>query len=126
MFGWVLLSIGIATVLIVPTLIIWGWVRWSRSKRPHSVFSFLSLAGFSLASASALLGLSTFLYARLIRPFPFYDPTLLGIYGIGATLSLAAILFSIGGIWRPSSLRWHAPTCAIGTLVFWILAASTE
>jgi hypothetical protein len=126
MFSWVLLSIAVATIFIVPTLIIWGWLRWSRSKRLYSVFSALSFAGFSLASASALLGLSTFLYARLIRPFPFYDPTLLRIYAIGAALSLVAVLFSIGGVWRPSSLRWHAPACAFGTLVFWILAASTE
>ena len=39
---------------------------------------------------------------------------------------LGAIVFGLGGVWRPSSLRWHAPVAAIGTLAFWIMAAEAE
>ena len=48
------------------------------------------------------------------------------IYRLGALLSLAAMVFAIIGLLRPSPLRWHAPVCAVGTLVFWITAAAGE
>ena len=83
------------------------------------------LAGFVLATASALLAVSTIAYAQ-IHHFPYYDPLLLRIFRTGALLSLGGIAFGISGVWRPSSTRWYAPTSAVATLAFWILAAEGE
>jgi hypothetical protein len=59
-------------------------------------------------------------------PVWFYDPSLMKIMRWGLMLSLAGFLFAVGGAWRKSSLRWHAPVCAFGTFAFWILAAERE
>jgi hypothetical protein len=77
------------------------------------------------ATASALLGVSSLAYAQIHR-FLYYDPLLLKIFRTGILLSLGNIGFGISGVWRPGSLRWHAPASAVGTLAFWVLAASGE
>jgi len=120
-FG-ILFGIG---YLVSPVMLIWGWVRWSIREQPRTIPSSLSLIGFILATASALLAVSSVAYAQIHR-FPYYDPLLLRIFGTGALLSLAALGFGISGLWRPSSLRWHAPVSALAMLVFWIMAASGE
>jgi len=86
----------------------------------------LSFIGLCFATTSALLGLFAALYVRFIHIFPFYDLTLMKIYACGGLLSLAAVLFAVGGVWRKGPVRWHAPACAIGTLLFWIAAMSHE
>ena len=86
----------------------------------------MSLIGFALATISALLAISTAIYAKAIGGFQFYDPTLLRIYRYGALLSLSGMVFSIAGLWKPSVLRWHAPVCSVGTLMYWFMLASTE
>jgi hypothetical protein len=120
----VLFAIGI--YLAVPAAMILGWVRWIRRRQPLTLSSILSLIGFTLASASGLLSISSVLYAQTIGGFPYYDPSLLRIYRWGVLLSLAAIVFAISGAWRPGPLRWYAPTCAAGMLVFWFMSASGE
>ena len=108
-----------------PALLIWGWLRWRMRPKLWTAFSVLSLVGFGLATVSALLALSTIVYAQ-VHHFPYYDPLLLRIFRSGAALSIGGILFGIAGVWRPSSLQWHAPASAMVTLVFWIVAASGE
>jgi hypothetical protein len=85
----------------------------------------LSLAGFTLASASALLAISAVVYAQAIG-FPFYDPRLLRAYRWGCLLSISGIVFAISGVWRKSPLRWLAPACSVGTLLFWLMATTSE
>jgi len=119
-----LLAVG--SYVGLPALMIWGWVRWSKLTQPRTLPSILSLVGFTLATASGLLATSAMLYARAVGGFPFYDPLLLRIYRWGALLSLSGIVFAVIGVWRPSPLRWHAPACAIGTLLFWFAAAMGE
>jgi hypothetical protein len=128
MLASILWLLAVATTLIVPALLLWGWLRWSKdkSKNSRSRSSTFSLLGFSLATASAALALVTHLYARFVHSFPFYDPTLLKIYAIGCSLSIAGIVFAIAGTGRPNPVRWLAPVCAFGTLVFWLLAMSSE
>ena len=126
MFAEILAFLWIGTDVVVPALIIWGWIRWSKNTIPRTIPSTLSFIGFCLATASASLGLCAALYARFIRSFPFYDPTLMRIYRCGGLLSLAATLFAIGGVWRQGPVRWLAPACAFGTLLFWFLAAISE
>jgi hypothetical protein len=58
--------------------------------------------------------------------FPYYDPLLMRIFGVGGVLSLSGLILGVGGVWRTSSLRWHAPISAIATLAFWIAAAIGE
>ena len=121
---FVLFVIGIYIAL--PAVMIWGWARWMKRSEPRTAFSTLSLVGFTLGTVSGLLAISAMLYARAVGGFPFYDPSLLKLYRWGALLSVAAMVFAIIGLWRPSSLRWHAPVCAAGTLVFWLATAASE
>jgi hypothetical protein len=111
--------------LVTPVMLIWGWARWTRSPKPKTFTFILSLSAFVLATCSALLAVSTHVYAHF-HPFDFYDPVLMRIYRWGTVLSLGAVLFAIGGIWRNSSLRWHAFVCALGTLSLWVMAAASE
>ena len=112
--------------IALPAAMIWGWVRWARRTQAQTRSSILSLIGFGLATASALLAISSLLYSHAIGGFPFYDPLLLRIYRWGGLLSLTGIIFGICGAWQPSSLRWHAPGCAIGMFVFWSAMAMGE
>ena len=122
-----LLVLFVAAIYIaLPASMIWGWVRWLKRTQPPTWPSILSLIGFALATASGLLATASVLYAHAIGGFPFYDPLLLRIYRWGALLSLSGTLFGLIGVWRPGPLRWHAPVCAVGTLVFWFAAAMGE
>ena len=120
----VLFAIGI--YLAVPAAMISGWVCWIKRRQPQTLSSILSLISFTLATVSALLAISSVLFAQTIGGFPYYDPSLLRIYRWGVLLSFAAIVFAISGAWRPSPLRWYAPACAVGMLVFWFMSASGE
>lgn len=115
-----------ATHVALPAAIVWGWVRWTKRAKERRLPAILSLAGFTLATASALLAISMVLYARAIGGFEYYDPRLLRIYRWGLLLSLAGVVLGIGGVWRSSPLRWHAPACSAGTLLFWLVAMSLE
>ena|SRR5450756_338670 len=108
-----------------PVGLIWGWAHFVRRPKPRTVTSILSLAGFVLATTSALLAFVTVVYAH-IHTFRYYDPLLLRIFRAGFLLSLSGILIGVAGMWRPSSLRWHAPLCGVATAAFWVLAAEGE
>jgi len=122
----VVLAWWFVTLIVTPPLMVWGWVRWATSKQPRTVFSTLSFVGFSLATLSALLAISSVIYGQAIGGFQFYDPLLLKIYRWGALISLTAIICAIGGGWRPGPVRLHAPSCATATLFFWLLSAEAE
>jgi hypothetical protein len=123
---WVLLSLVIAMCCATPIAIVAGWVRWVRSTEPRTVFSVLSLSAFVLATASALLAISSGFYAHAIGGFRFYDPRLMRIFGWGFLLSGTGVLLSIAGIVRRNPLRYYAPACSVGTLVFWFMSAMGE
>ena len=111
--------------LVAPTTLIWGWMSWCRREKARTISSVLSLVGFALATASAVLGLSTIAYAEW-GGFQTNTGYLLFAKAIktGGVLSLVSLLFSLAGLWRGSATRWQAPASAIGTLAFW-LAATT-
>jgi hypothetical protein len=108
----------------LPILIIVGWVRWATRRQAGGTW--LSLTGFSLGTASALLGIGTMLYACSLGGFPYYDPALLRIYRLGLLLSVAGLIFGTVGLRRSSPVRWYAPVAAVGTLLFWLAAAAGE
>jgi hypothetical protein len=126
MFASLLWLLAITVTLLVPILLVWGWLRWSNDENPRSRSSTFSLVGFVLATASAGLALGTHLYAVFVRGFRAADPTLLKIYACGSLLSVVGIGFSFAGSGKPNPVRWLAPMCAIGTLVFWLLAMGSE
>ena len=117
-----------ATVIYLALLlaIVAGWIGWARRRTSETPFSLLSLVAFGLCTCSALLAVSSVAYAHVIGGFPFYDPRLLRIYRWGTLLSVCGVVFGIVGIWRHSRLRWYAPLCAAGMLLFWFFAASSE
>jgi hypothetical protein len=118
----------IATIIFLsfPVVMVWGWVRWARHKNPITLFSILSLIGFALATLSESIAISMVIYARLTGGFDFYDPILMKIYAVGTLLSLVGFIFAIVGIWKPSSLRWLALGCTVGTLLYWFIQAASE
>jgi len=118
----ILIALG---YLVTPTALIWGWTSWTRQPKQTTLPAILSLIGFIFATASAILAVSSVAYAQ-VHHFPYYDPLLLRIFRWGGVLSLAGLLFGIGGVWRPGALRWHAPLCGLGTLAFWFIAATGE
>jgi hypothetical protein len=77
----VLFAVGFYVGL--PVLMFWGWVRWFRRTQPRTLPSILSLIGFTLATASGLLAVSSVLYAHARGGFPYYDPLLMRIYAWG-------------------------------------------
>ena len=121
LFG-TLLVVGMAT----PGLLVWGWVRWLNRPNERARPILLSFAGFVFATASALLALSTIAYSYSIGGFPFYDPRLLKIFGVGLLLSVIAVALSSLGAVRSNFLRWHALWGSLGTLMFWIAAMAGE
>ncbi len=120
----VLLAVGIYGG--VPALTLWGWARWFGRTQPRTVPVILSLIGFTLATASGLLAVSSVLYAHAIGGFPYYDPRLLRMYRWGGLLSLSGLVFGMAGVWRPGPVRWLAPICSFGTLLFWFASAMGE
>ena len=114
-----------AIYLGLPTAIVTGWLRWGKRKENATVFSTHSLVGFALATASALLAVSSIVYAQSAH-FAYYDPSLLRIFRLGGVLSLSGTVFGNCGTWRPNPLRWYAPGCALGMLLFWFAMAIGE
>jgi hypothetical protein len=112
--------------LALPLVMIWGWLRWFRRNEPRTALSTLSMVGLALASISELLAISMVVYAHLSGGFYFYDPGLMRIYGWGILLSLLGLAFAAVGVWRPSSLRWHAVACAIAILFYWFVQVTNE
>ena len=118
--------LAIAAYIAAPILLITGWIRWARHPQPRDIIPVLALAGFIVATASALLALGGVLYGLAIGGFPYYDPRLLRIYGVGLLLSLAGLIASLLGLARTSPLRWHAPALFLAMLVLWLLWMQAE
>jgi hypothetical protein len=122
----VMFVFAIGVYVGLPALMMWGWARWFRRTQARTLPVILSLIGLTLATASGLLAVSSVLYAHAIGGFPFYDPRLLRIYRWGGLLSLSGLVFGIAGVWRPGPVRWLAPVCSVGTLLFWFVSAMGE
>jgi len=112
--------------LIAPTMLTWGWIRWTCRREELGRPFFLSLIGFILSTASALLAASAIAYAVTIHGFPFYDPKLLRIYAWGLLLSVGGLILSLTGVSAPNALRWQGPLAGLGMLAFWMISAAGE
>jgi hypothetical protein len=126
MVSTILSLLATTAFLTLPAVMVWGWVRWMRRKKPLTLFSTLSVIGLALATASESLAISMVIYARVKGGFGYYDPSLMRIYACGTLLALLGLALAAIGVWRPSSLRWHALTCTIGTLLYWLVQGASE
>ena len=116
----------VCVYLILPFVLVWSWIVWTRSNRTITITVSLGLVGLALATLSVVLALATMAYARFVHPFPFYDPSLMRIYRYGFFGSLAGLILSLGGVWRRSPLQWRSPLCCFLSTIFWIGAAEAE
>jgi hypothetical protein len=117
----VMVVLMIGAYLGVPIVLVSGWFRWWRRSEAESLVSRFALAGFVAGSASAALALGSVIYSLAIGGFPYWDPRLIRIYGVGLLLSLGAMALSLGGTLRRNALRWHAPALSAGMLILWVL-----
>lgn len=101
-------------------------LRNKRRKRNNQRWEVSSPISLLVCHCLTLLAVSSVMYSFGVGGFRYYDPRLLKIFRWGILLSLAGIVLGISGVWRPSSLRWHAPASTVGTLMFWIMAVSME
>jgi hypothetical protein len=109
-----------------PVILIVGWFRWYKAPKQITTQASLSLIAFVLATTSALLALSSMAYSVMRGGFRYYDPTLLNFFRAGLSISLISLVFSIGSVWKPSSLRWFAPALSFSMLVLWAVWVSQE
>lgn len=91
---------------------------------PDPVIRMCSTAGMALASASGFVAIFVLAYAPIVG-FPFYDPLLMRIYGLGI-LALVALVSSVGEMWRANPVRRLAPARSLGMLVFGIISMAGE
>jgi hypothetical protein len=126
MVSTILSLLATTAFLALPAVMIWGWLRWMRRRKPVTLFSILSLIGLGFATASQSLAISIVVYAKVKGGFEFYDPSLMRIYAQGTSLSLVGSSLAAIGVWRASPLRWHALACSIGTLLYWLSQVTNE
>ena len=126
-FLWLLVA-GVPLLLFfggyiaTPILMLWSWARWMRHPRQWTPNAILSLAALVFATASGLLAISALVYSSAIGgnfPNHFDNPLFMQMFRRGIQASWMGIALGIGGLWRPSLLRWHSLVCAVGTLMFW-------
>ena len=108
--------------------VLWGWRAWIRN-RPVSTNAgmFFTLVGFSLASISAALEISSATYAQFrAGGFPFNDPTLLRIYRFGFWFALLGLVCSMIGVGTKTPLRFKAPALSLVLMLLWMGQAMGE
>jgi hypothetical protein len=127
MIRFFLLQLISVIFLLLPVLILfWALWRWARSTPRIGTpewRSYVSFAATSFVGLSALLWVTSLIWARVIGGFPFYDPILMRFYRWGFLTSLAGLLTSMLG---KGKLRW--PSCGLSVLMtlLWFMAATGE
>lgn len=117
---WYLLIVGMWVVL--PVVIIWGWLRWWRSAARDNVFARASSVGFALTTLCWLIWISLLLYVRMSGGLSLATQWNVQFYrGIGL-LAFCGFLLGIIGAYRPNRLRWYTPAASLGMLLYWPVA----
>lgn len=116
----------IAGYVGVPTVLIVGWTQWLRRPNQPSVLAKVSLAGFLLGTASALLALGSIVYAIFSGGFAYYAPAVLRIYGLGVLLATGGLVLAGIGIFSRSTVRWYALALSFGMLILWLMWMASE
>jgi len=107
--------------------VVWGWTSWARHRsEARSVGAVCSLVGFIFACLSAGLEIGTVLYAQAIGGFPFNDPTLLKIYGLGLIAALLGVVCGLCGVGSKGPLRWKTLALSTFLSLLWFWHAMSE
>lgn len=123
-----LIGEAVAAVMVgLPVaILIWAIQRWFRSS-PRIVDpawrSYVALVAISLAGISSMLSLTTYIWARVIGGFPFYDPVHLSLMRWGILTSFVGLIVSFVGKGR---LRWPACGVSFFMTLLWTMAALAE
>jgi hypothetical protein len=88
--------------------------------------SIAALAGFVLATASALIAIWLRSYGFAIGGFAHGDPLLTASFRTGMALSGVGVLLALSGLRPPTRLRWLGVGWALLGLASWLLAALTR
>src|SRR5215472_12588409 len=123
---YIIIPLYLVCWVLVPAAVVWAIRRWRKSEskfEPPRWRSALALAAFSLGGASALLWVVLALWSIVIRPFPFYDPFLLGCYRVGLLLGLVGFVLGLPG---KGKLRWPGCFISFATVFMWFVTASME
>jgi len=102
---------------------IWRWARSTPRIGPPAWRSYMAIVATTFVALSALLWVTSILWARAIGGFPYYDSALLRIFSWGGLTSLAGLLTSVLG---KGKLKW--PSCGLSALmiILWFAAAMGE
>lgn len=106
----------------VPIMALWGCIRWYKQRNPGNIVAGLSYAGFWLATASAVLAVSSIAYGQITDGRAYYAPSFLQIIHWGFGISATAVVLALAGLGRRSPLRWHAAVCSLAMLFYWSTA----
>jgi hypothetical protein len=122
-----LLAILFAGIIFLglPTVTIWGWLRWSQRRDTHEFFAIVALLAFAGATLSGLFALFAVGYVQA-RHITAFDIRWIWILRIGLLVSAPSFALSLLGILRRSSIRWHALFCATSVLSIWFFFASLD
>ena len=126
MWKFIFEFVWIATLLLTPVALGFGWVRTVRRLQQQSIFGWVAIISFLLATVSALLALATFICGQAIGGWPFYDHRLLRLYAWGAAISIVALILGVISCFKRNPLRWVAPLASLGMFLFWFGAAASE
>ena len=107
-----------------PAMLVWGWARWLMRPKQWTITSILSLTGLSLATASAVVALCVVGHAGSVDGN--FDSLMRSLFRVGILTSLGGIVFAIGGVWTPNSMRWHSAISAVSTSALWLMMMVME
>jgi hypothetical protein len=104
-------------------LILWHWMRTSPKIAKPAWRGYFAVGAATLAAISVLLWVASFVWARKIGGFAYYDPVLMRFYRWGAVTGLCGLVAGFGGTGK---LKW--PVCGLATFMtlLWIIAAAGE
>ena len=120
---WYLLTFGMWVVL--PVVIISGWLRWWRSRAQADAFSRVSSTGFALTTLCWVTWISLLLYVRRSGGVSIATQWNVEFYRGMGLLALCGFALGIIGACRPNQLRWYTPAASLGMLLYSSVAILT-
>jgi len=115
------LWVGLPPAALV--FIFWYWMRSSPGIAEPVWRGYSAIGATTLAGISVMLWVFSFVWARKIGGFGYYDPVLMRFYRWGSVTGLAGLVAGFGGAGK---LKW--PACGLSTFMtlLWLIAAAGE
>jgi len=117
---------GVFLVIPVVGYAVWCTYDWFRKGAKLDLprwRGILAVIALIFGSASAVLYISTAIYAQAIGGFEHYAPVLMRIYACGLLSALVGLFFGVLG---KGKLRPASVICSLTLLFLWFSAAITE